>query len=81
MHKNTLAVPGDSNGNGNGHTRPGRSPSRRTHRIVLTGGPGGGKTTGGDILRREFGQRVAFVPEGACCFSCVHARLTREARD
>lgn len=35
------------------------------HRICLTGGPGGGKTTCGDILRRELGKRVAFVPEAA----------------
>ncbi len=41
------------------------SEPRRTHRIVLTGGPGGGKTTGGDILRRECGKRIAFVPEAA----------------
>jgi predicted ATPase len=34
-------------------------------RIVLTGGPGGGKSTAGDLLRREFGGRVAFVPEAA----------------
>ena len=34
-------------------------------RIVLTGGPGGGKTTACDILRRELGKHVAFVPEAA----------------
>lgn len=34
-------------------------------RIVLTGGPGGGKTTAGDLFRREFGERVVFVPEAA----------------
>ncbi len=39
---------------GNGHFR-----------IVLTGGPGGGKTTAGDLFRREMGERVAFVPEAA----------------
>lgn len=39
---------------GNGHCR-----------IVLTGGPGGGKTTAGDLFRREMGERVAFVPEAA----------------
>ncbi len=37
----------------------------RPFRVVLTGGPGGGKTTAGDILRREFGKAVAFVPEAA----------------
>ncbi len=39
---------------GNGHCR-----------IVLTGGPGGGKTTAGDLFRREMGERVVFVPEAA----------------
>lgn len=34
-------------------------------RIVLTGGPGGGKTTAADLFRREIGQRVIVVPEAA----------------
>ncbi len=34
-------------------------------RIVLTGGPGGGKTTAADLLRRELGERVVIVPEAA----------------
>ncbi len=34
-------------------------------RIVLTGGPGGGKTTAADLLRRELGSRVVIVPEAA----------------
>lgn len=34
-------------------------------RIVLTGGPGGGKTTAADLFRREIGERVALVPEAA----------------
>jgi predicted ATPase len=34
-------------------------------RIVLTGGPGGGKTTAIDLFRREIGQRVVVVPEAA----------------
>jgi hypothetical protein len=34
-------------------------------RIVLTGGPGGGKTTAADLFRRELGPRVAVVPEAA----------------
>ncbi len=34
-------------------------------RIVLTGGPGGGKTTAADLFRREMGERVALVPEAA----------------
>lgn len=34
-------------------------------RIVLTGGPGGGKTTASDLFRREIGARVVVVPESA----------------
>jgi len=32
---------------------------------VLTGGPGGGKTTAADLFRREIGERVVVVPEAA----------------
>jgi predicted ATPase len=39
---------------------------RRNHfRIVLTGGPGGGKTTAADLFRREIGEKVVIVPETA----------------
>jgi predicted ATPase len=34
-------------------------------RIVLTGGPGAGKTTAADLFRREIGDRVVIVPEAA----------------
>lgn len=34
-------------------------------RIVLTGGPGGGKTTAADLFRREIGDSVVIVPEAA----------------
>lgn len=34
-------------------------------RIVVTGGPGAGKTTAADLLRRELGDRVVIVPEAA----------------
>lgn len=34
-------------------------------RIVLTGGPGGGKTTALDLIRREFAGKIASVPEAA----------------
>lgn len=34
-------------------------------RIVLTGGPGGGKTTAIDLFRRELGECVIVVPESA----------------
>lgn len=54
------------------------------YRIVLTGGPGGGKTTAADLLRREFGTQAALVPETATLLyaggfprfaerECVHA--------
>ncbi len=36
-----------------------------TPRIVLTGGPGGGKTTAADLFRREIGEAVVAVPEAA----------------
>ena len=39
--------------------------SRNHFRIVLTGGPGGGKTTAADLFRREIGNRVVIVPETA----------------
>lgn len=38
---------------------------KRRCRIVLTGGPGGGKTTAADLFRREIGERVVVVPESA----------------
>lgn len=34
-------------------------------KIILTGGPGGGKTTALDLFRREFLDEVAVVPEAA----------------
>lgn len=40
-------------------------PVQKRRRIVLTGGPGGGKTTAADLLRRELGTRVVIVPEAA----------------
>lgn len=46
-------------------------------RIVLTGGPGGGKTTAADLFRREIGDRVVVVPEAATLlFSGGFPRLT-----
>ncbi len=46
------------------------SPLRMTNgskqtRVVLTGGPGAGKTTAADLLRREVGDRIVVVPETA----------------
>ena len=35
------------------------------YRVVLTGGPGGGKSTAADLFRREIGDRVIIVPEAA----------------
>jgi predicted ATPase len=40
-------------------------PGNGRCRIVLTGGPGGGKTTAADLFRREIGERVVIVPEAA----------------
>jgi predicted ATPase len=45
-----------------------RGSQANTHercRLVLTGGPGGGKTTAADLFRRELGERVVVVPESA----------------
>lgn len=39
--------------------------SNGCHRIVLTGGPGGGKTTAADLFRREIGEQAVIVPESA----------------
>jgi predicted ATPase len=41
------------------------NPDNGRCRIVLTGGPGGGKTTAADLFRREIGDRVVVVPEAA----------------
>ena len=47
-------------------------------RIVLTGGPGGGKSTAGDLFRREMGDRVVLVPEAATMvFSGGFPRVTQ----
>ena len=40
-------------------------PSNGRCRIVVTGGPGGGKTTAADLFRRELGDQVVVVPEAA----------------
>ena len=46
-------------------------------RIVLTGGPGAGKTTAADLFRREIGERVVMVPESATLlFSGGFPRVT-----
>jgi predicted ATPase len=48
-------------------------------RIVLTGGPGGGKTTALDLIRREFQGKIATVPEAATMiFSGGIARSTED---
>lgn len=55
-------------------------------RIVLTGGPGGGKSTAADLFRREVGSRVVVVPEAATLlFSggfprCADADAIRETQ-
>lgn len=55
-----------------------KTPRNGHCRIVLTGGPGGGKTTAGDLFRREMGDRVVLVPEAATMvFSGGFPRLTQ----
>ncbi len=52
---------------------------QRRCRIVVTGGPGGGKTTAADLFRREIGERVVVVPEAATMmFSGGFPRYTEE---
>lgn len=59
-------MPRSSRPHANGHCR-----------IVLTGGPGGGKTTAADLFRREMGDRVVLVPEAATMvFSGGFPRVT-----
>ncbi len=41
------------------------SNSKQAKRIVLTGGPGAGKTTAAALLRREVGPKIVVVPEAA----------------
>lgn len=41
------------------------APGRNHYRIVLTGGPGGGKSTAADLFRREIGEKIVIVPETA----------------
>jgi ADP-ribose pyrophosphatase YjhB (NUDIX family) len=45
-------------------------PNKRTkkpglHKIALTGGPGGGKSTAAELFRREFKDHISLVPEVA----------------
>jgi hypothetical protein len=42
-----------------------KGSEKMTHRIVLTGGPGGGKSTAADLIRREVGESIVIVPESA----------------
>lgn len=47
---------------------PAKSSKEHAHRplrVVVTGGPGGGKTTAADLFRREIGSKVVLVPEAA----------------
>lgn len=43
----------------------GKNGKNGKRRIVLTGGPGGGKTTAADLFRREMGDHIIIVPEAA----------------
>ncbi|PIP94396.1 MAG: hypothetical protein COW00_01110 [Bdellovibrio sp. CG12_big_fil_rev_8_21_14_0_65_39_13] len=42
-----------------------KNKKHKCHRIVVTGGPGGGKTTAADLFRREIGEKIVIVPEAA----------------
>lgn len=56
------------NGNGNGNSKKnsnGNGNGNGICRIVLTGGPGAGKSTAADLLRREVGEKIVIVPEAA----------------
>ena len=65
-------------GEAGGSAAPERSAN--PFRVVLTGGPGGGKTTAADLFRREIGERVIVVPEAATLlFSGGFPRLTHSS--
>lgn len=50
-------------------------------KIVITGGPGGGKTTALDLFQREFSHYVQIVPEAATLlFECGLKRETQADR-
>lgn len=55
-------------------------PANGRCRIVLTGGPGGGKTTAADLFRREIGERVVIVPEAATLLFSGGFPRTTDAR-
>ena len=46
-------------------TKSRKESPHRPLRVVVTGGPGGGKTTAADLFRREIGSKVVLVPEAA----------------
>ncbi|MBT4760447.1 MAG: AAA family ATPase, partial [Bdellovibrionaceae bacterium] len=53
---------------------------KKNYRIVLTGGPGAGKTTAADLLQREMDHKIAIVPESATMiFSGGFPRKTNES--
>jgi predicted ATPase len=54
-----------THGQSDAATRQPPAPENGRCRIVLTGGPGGGKTTAAELFRREIGERVVVVPEAA----------------
>jgi thymidylate kinase len=52
-----------------------------TVKIVITGGPGGGKTTAIDLFRREFLDKVSVVPESATTIFSSGIRRSKEIEE
>ena len=64
----------------NKNIKPFEPNGNNRHRIVLTGGPGAGKTTAADLFRREMNDKIVIVPEAATMlFSGGFPRLDIDA--
>lgn len=47
-------------------------------KVVITGGPGGGKTTALDLFKRELHEKIAVVPESATILFCGGVERTED---